>query len=74
MKRIVWMCLMLLCAAGLLHAGDMTSDNTLGTVCDKKCVYQQASYAWPRAACSKHCTENSGMAVFIDDQGRAHGD
>jgi len=37
-----------------------------GTVCDQKCVKQDAD----KAACDTSCTEHSGQAVFLDDSGK----
>ncbi|HEU4413509.1 MAG TPA: hypothetical protein VFT65_01905 [Candidatus Angelobacter sp.] len=36
-----------------------------GTVCDQKCVKQDAG----KNACDLSCTEHSGQAVFLDDSG-----
>ncbi len=38
-----------------------------GTICDQKCVKQEAG----KAACDLTCTEQSGEAMFLDDQGKA---
>jgi len=38
-----------------------------GTICDQKCVKQDAD----KASCDLTCTEKSGEAVFVDDQGKA---
>jgi hypothetical protein len=37
-----------------------------GTVCDQKCVKQDAD----KASCDTSCTEHSGQAVFLDDSGK----
>jgi hypothetical protein len=37
-----------------------------GTVCDQKCVKQDAG----KAACDTSCSEHSGQAVFLDDSGK----
>jgi hypothetical protein len=36
-----------------------------GTVCDQKCVKQDAG----KNACDTSCTEHSGQAVFLDEAG-----
>jgi hypothetical protein len=38
-----------------------------GVICDQKCVKQDAG----KAACDLSCTERSGEALFVDDQGKA---
>ena len=37
-----------------------------GWICNSKCVTQKAD----QAACDQSCTDKSGEAVFIDDQGK----
>jgi hypothetical protein len=38
-----------------------------GTICDQKCVKQDAG----KAACDLSCTEKNGDRIFVDDQGKA---
>ena len=37
-----------------------------GTVCDQKCMKQDAD----KASCDTSCKEHSGQAVFLDDSGK----
>lgn len=37
-----------------------------GTVCDQKCVTQDAD----KATCDTSCKQHSGQAVFLDDSGK----
>ena len=49
------------------HAQDKSKTMEMtGTVCDQKCVKQDAG----KAACDTSCTEHSGQAVFLDDSGK----
>jgi len=43
-----------------------TGSDMTGTICDQKCVKQDAD----KASCDLSCTEQSGQAAFIDDQGK----
>ena len=65
MKRIACLMLMVSCCTILLMAADEANQMT-GWLCDSKCVVQNDG----RTACNQKCTEHSGNAVFIDDQGR----
>ena len=68
MKRITVILLLVLGSAVLLPAQEQNKGNELtGTICDQKCVKQDAG----KAACDLSCTERSGEASFIDDQGKA---
>ena len=49
-------------AQDISKASEMT-----GTVCDQKCVKQDAG----KAACDTSCNEHSGQAVFLDDSGKS---
>jgi hypothetical protein len=52
----------------LMSAQDKSKGTEMtGTICDQKCVKQDAG----KAACDSSCTEKSGDAVFVDDQGKA---
>ncbi|MGA2961612.1 MAG: hypothetical protein ABSD96_08060 [Candidatus Korobacteraceae bacterium] len=64
MKRIAWLFLVVLCSAVLLNAEDKAHAMN-GWICDSKCVVQEAG----RNTCDRTCTERSGDAVFISDQG-----
>jgi hypothetical protein len=51
-----------------VFAGDKNNGNEMsGTICDQKCVKQDVN----KASCDTSCTEQSGEAAFIDDQGKA---
>ena len=66
MKRIVCTMALLFAATPVLFAGDKNKGSEMsGTVCDQKCVKQDAD----KASCDLNCTENSGEAAFVDDQG-----
>ncbi len=62
MKRITWLFFAVLCSAILLNAEDNTMS---GWICDSKCVVQVAG----ANTCDRGCTDRSGKAVFISDQG-----
>ena len=53
---------MWLCAQDKNNGSEMT-----GWICNSKCVTQSAG----KSACDQNCTDKSGDAVFIDDQGKA---
>ena len=68
MKRITVILLFVLGSAVLLPAQEQKKGKELtGTICDQKCVKQDAG----KSACDLSCTERSGEASFIDDQGKA---
>jgi hypothetical protein len=68
MKRITVIQLFVLGSAVLLPAQEQNKGKELtGTICDQKCVKQDAG----KSACDLSCTERSGEASFIDDQGKA---
>jgi|SRR5690242_749445 len=68
MKRITVILLLVLGSAVLLPAQEQNKgDELTGTICDQKCVKQDAG----KAACDLSCTERSGEAFFIDDGGKA---
>jgi hypothetical protein len=68
MKRITVILLLVLGSAVLLPAQEQNKgDELTGTICDQKCVKQDAG----KAACDLSCTERSGGAFFIDDGGKA---
>jgi len=68
MKRLAWLFLAVLCSAVLLNAEDK-AETMSGWICDSKCVVQSAG----RNTCDANCTERSGEAVFISDQGEVSG-
>jgi hypothetical protein len=67
MKRIAYILTLVLATAPFLLAGDKNKGSDMtGTVCDQKCVKQDAA----KASCDLSCTEKSGEAAFVDDQGK----
>jgi hypothetical protein len=70
MKRIAWLFLVVLGSVVFMHAQDsVNSMNTAklsGTICNSACVTQVANLS----TCDKECTDTSGKAVLVDDQGK----
>jgi hypothetical protein len=67
MKRIACMMALVFVMSPFVFAGDKNKGTEMsGTVCDQKCVKQDAG----KASCDTSCTEQSGKATFIDDQGK----
>jgi hypothetical protein len=78
MKRILGLLTIVLGSTLLLSAQDtgkggmgqgaaMKGTEMTGMLCDSKCVKQDAA----KASCDLSCTEKSGEATFIDDDGKA---
>src|SRR6185503_5710063 len=67
MKRITVILLLVLGSAVLLPAQENKGNELTGTSSDQKCVKQDAR----KSACDLSCTERSGEASSIDDQGKA---
>jgi len=68
MKRIAVLIVLVFGLSTFLSAGDKSKASKMnGTICDQKCVKQDAG----KASCDASCTEQSGEATFIDDQGKA---
>lgn len=65
MRSIVWLFLVVLCSAILLNAQDK-SDQWAGWVCDSACVTHSGGIA----SCNANCTQQSGEAVFIRNDGK----
>ncbi len=66
MKRIAWLFLVALGSVTLVHAQSSTNPMELsGTVCESTCVSRVNNLA----TCDKTCTDQSGDAVLVDDQG-----
>lgn len=66
-KRIVCIIALVFAMAPFLSAQDKGKGNDMsGTICDQKCVKQDAD----KASCDLSCTEQSGQAAFIDEQGK----
>jgi hypothetical protein len=59
----------ILCSAALLFAADQNKNKETktkhGTICDAQCVTKVND----RNTCNPTCTEKSGEAVFVDDDG-----
>ncbi len=72
MKQIVALVVLVLGMSTFVSAQDPAQDKSkgtkmTGTICDQKCVKQDAG----KSSCDLSCTEESGNAVFLDDQGKA---
>lgn len=66
-KRAVCILVLVFATTPFLSAQDKNKGNDMsGTICDQKCVKQDAG----KASCDLGCTEQSGNAAFIDDQGK----
>jgi hypothetical protein len=66
MKRIVWLFSIVLGSVVLMQAQSSGHSMKLsGTVCNSACVTQVSS----ASTCDKDCTDRSGKAVLVDDQG-----
>jgi hypothetical protein len=69
MKQIAWLFLIVAGSASLLCAEEHSKAMQLtGWVCNSKCVVQSGD----QASCSQNCTETSGDAVFVADQGKLY--
>jgi hypothetical protein len=68
MKRMAALLALALGTAMLMSAQDKSKGTEMtGMICDQKCVKQDAG----KSACDAGCTEKSGNAVFVDDEGKA---
>src|SRR5271169_2963463 len=66
MSRIAWLFLLVLCLAVFVCAQNSSGAQEMnGTICDSQCVVQQGGLA----TCDLTCTEKSGEAVFVGDNG-----
>jgi hypothetical protein len=67
MKRIAWLFLVVLGSVSLLHAQSSTEPmKQSGTVCNSSCVTKVDNLF----TCDTDCIDESGSAVFVDDQGQ----
>jgi hypothetical protein len=67
MKRIAWLFLVVLGSVIVTQAQSSANQMKLsGTVCNSSCVSQVQNLA----TCDKECTDKSGPAVLVDDQGK----
>jgi hypothetical protein len=65
MKRVALLLAVVLGSA-MAYAQDKGMNMT-GTICDSKCVTQNAG----QSACDLNCTQTGGDAIFIEDNGKA---
>ena len=66
MKRITWLFLAVLGCVTLMHAQSSSDSMKLsGTICNSACV----THVDRASTCDKDCTDRSGKAVLVDDQG-----
>ena len=66
MKRSAALCGILLASVILLYAQDTTKPMEMtGVICNSSCVTQSAGHA----SCNAGCTDKSGAAVFVEDNG-----
>lgn len=66
MKRPVVLCTILLVPLVLLYAQDQQPAEMTGWICNSACVTQTGGHA----ACDANCTDRSGNAVFVEDNGK----
>lgn len=67
MRRIATLVAFALWTTMLVSAQDGAKGTEMyGVICDQKCIKQDAE----KASCDLSCTEKSGDAVFLDDQGK----
>jgi hypothetical protein len=67
MKSTVWLFAGILCSAVSLFAQDQSKNQEMtGTICNSSCVVKQANVS----TCDTTCTDKSGEAVLVDDQGK----
>ena len=68
MKRMAALFALALGTAILMSAQDTSKATEMtGMICDQKCIKQEAG----KSACDAACSEKSGEAVFVDDEGKA---
>jgi hypothetical protein len=68
MKRMAALLTLALGTTTFMFAQDQSKGTEMtGTLCDQQCVKQDAG----KATCDLSCTEKSGQAVFVDDEGKA---
>ena len=68
MNRIAALMALALGTTMLMSAQDKSKGTEMtGMICDQKCVKQDAG----KSACDASCTEKSGDAAFVDDEGKA---
>ena len=68
MKRMSALLMLALGSTMLVSAQDKSKGIEMtGVICDQKCVKQDAA----KSACDASCTDKSGVALFVDDEGKA---
>ena len=67
MKRILVVLALVLGSAVLYAQEKPKMMDMSGTICDSKCVTQDAG----KSSCDLSCTQKSDDAVFVDDNGKA---
>jgi hypothetical protein len=66
MKRIAWLFLVVLGSMTFMHAQSSAKSMKMsGTVCNSACVTKTDNLS----TCDRECTDKSGSAVLVDDQG-----
>jgi hypothetical protein len=65
MKRSAALCGVLLAFLILLYAQDNKPVEMSGVICNSTCITKSAGHA----TCDANCTDKSGPAVFVDDNG-----
>jgi len=65
MKRSAALCGLVLASLILLYAQDNKPTEMTGVICNSTCINQSAGHA----SCDANCTDKSGPAVFIEDNG-----
>jgi hypothetical protein len=66
MKRSAMLFTIVLASLVLLYAQDNQTMEMTGWVCNSACVSQSAGHA----ACDASCTDKSGNAVFVEENGK----
>lgn len=65
MKRSAVLCGVVLASLILLYAQDNKPMEMTGVICNSTCINQSAGHA----TCDANCTDKSGPAVFVEDNG-----
>jgi hypothetical protein len=69
MRRMMLLCVAVLCFTGLLYSQDASSKSQShemsGTICNSACVTKADNLS----TCDTNCTDKSGECVFVDDSG-----
>jgi hypothetical protein len=65
MKRSATLCGIVVASLILLYAQDNKPTEMTGVICNSTCINQSAGHA----SCDSNCTDKSGPAVFVEDNG-----